>query len=311
VVYSYSACKNINVEGSQAYVDKIKPLLTNINGIAFGQTLYSFIEKNAKKTITIYSDGNLTVDGIGTALNDTRANLKALIEETQKLSDARHITFEKAIDIVAPGFEAKSSAGAYAKGEPIKSTGHPAPKLVRSIPKGVNKPTLYQTSTNAKGTGEGINTEISFNPDALDKLYAQCSKIPPYLEPPEVLFHELVHGLRVISGVVIADNVPEEWHMDNSEEFCAILATNIFRSSRRSNGLRYEHHFQDERDQCKGYASLPADLSDSGAYYVKFKPHIVKWFSTQRDFCIALAKVEANFNPMATAAKDLGVYLGD
>jgi hypothetical protein len=273
--------------------------------------LYNFIGANGKKTITIYSDGNDSVNGIVTSLNNTRANLRALIGGAQNFADAQHITFEQAADIVAPGFNARSLASAYAKGEPIKTSVLPTRELIRAIPNGVNKPTRYQKSTNAKGTGNGIDTEIRFNPDALDKLYAQCSKIPPYLGPPEVLFHELVHGLRVISGVVVADNVPEEWHMDDSEEFCAILATNIFRSSRRFNGLRFEHHFQDEKDPCKGYASLPADLSDSGAYYTKFKPHIVKWFSTQRDFCIALAKVEANFNPMAVAAKDLGMYLGD
>jgi hypothetical protein len=95
--------------------------------------------------------------------------------------------------------------------------------------------------------------------------------------------------------------------MYSFEEFCSILAANMYRSARGFKTLRYDHHVTAEAAPWLGTTPLPPELANSKRYYQEFKPEIVKWFNTQRGFCVALAGSRAPFNPMAVAAADLKI----
>ena len=50
--------------------------------------------------------------------------------------------------------------------------------------------------------------------------------------PGEMLFHELVHAMRAVHGVMLKTAVPENSGMRNFDEFCAVTAANVYRSER-------------------------------------------------------------------------------
>jgi hypothetical protein len=98
-----------------------------------------------------------------------------------------------------------------------------------------------------KGRGGGANAVMDFVPGAWAAAGVCRTKYHvagPNIWPDIVLFHELVHALRVLSG-------SEEWHeveVDGGpsmgwEEFVAILLTNIYMADRKEFvGLRAFNH---------------------------------------------------------------------
>jgi hypothetical protein len=157
------------------------------------------------------------------------------------------------------------------------------------------------------GVGGGIDVQLNYHPAAWRQMIKNTGGIPLALGPGEVLYHELVHALRSMAGVFLDDNVLERWDMDSFEEFCSIVAANMYRSARGFKTLRYDHGWQSNKAPWRGASELPQELADPAKYYERFKPQIVKWFNNQRDFCVALAESCAPFNPMAVAADDLGI----
>jgi hypothetical protein len=117
-------------------------------------------------------------------------------------------------------------------------------------------------------------------------------KIDPGDGPGEILLHEMVHALRMLSGVFSDPNFTANPHMDDVEEFYAITVQDVYRSERGFLQLRRDHW---------GHQALSASLSGSNAYYEEYKDPIDKWFETQKAFCLELASVRAKFNPFHAA----------
>jgi hypothetical protein len=106
----------------------------------------------------------------------------------------------------------------------------------------------------------------------------------------------MVHAMRMIHGKFLRTNVTEDAHMDDFEEFCAILAANMYRSERGFHLMRANH---------QGSQALSKDLSDPAHYAQFFNDEIEKWFESQRDFCLELASSPARFNPIKYVAYGL------
>ena len=123
----------------------------------------------------------------------------------------------------------------------------------------------------------------------------------------DVRFHHLIvprrsPGAVGRDGIVAALRGPPgvQRLLNDFEEFCSILAANIYRQERGFTSLRKDHW---------GHDRLEGDLLDSGAYYEKYRPSIDKWFSSQGGFCLELARSNVKFNPLREAAIARGLML--
>ena len=148
------------------------------------------------------------------------------------------------------------------------------------------------------GTGEGSTVTLKYHPATFRQYVANKHRMDPGVGPGEVLFHEMLHAMRMIHGKFLRTFVTEDAGMDDFEEFCAILAANIYRSERGFQQLRTNHH---------GFKPLGKNLSDSAGYYSYFSDEIDLWFSSQREFCLELAASRAKFNPLRLGAVALGL----
>jgi hypothetical protein len=86
------------------------------------------------------------------------------------------------------------------------------------------------------GTGEGANVTIHYHP--LTWLLSSFrTGLVGNLMPDDVLVHELVHALRMMSGMVLPINLNVLDHTrrwGNTEEFYGVLVANIYISERNS-----------------------------------------------------------------------------
>lgn len=148
------------------------------------------------------------------------------------------------------------------------------------------------------GTGTGTTVHLKYHPAIFRQLAKNRGFIAPGDGPGEVLFHEMVHAMRMIHGKFLRTTVTEDLHMDDFEEFCAILGANIYRSERGFKLMRTNH---------AGSEALPKELNDSQAYAIHFQDEIERWFNSQRDFCVELASSTAQFNPLKFVAAGMGL----
>jgi len=150
------------------------------------------------------------------------------------------------------------------------------------------------------GTGRGSDVVVEYHPATFRQLNVNMRRIQPGAGPGEVLYHELIHALRMSWGLFIRSSVVEHLHMDNFEEFCAIVAANIYRSERGFNQLRLDH---------RGLQPVASGLADPAVYYRRFQSSFEDWFRSQREFCLQLAASPAQFNPLRHAASSLGLTI--
>lgn len=117
---------------------------------------------------------------------------------------------------------------------------------------------VYTTKT--MGTGAGSNVVITINPG----VYSDYGKTSPaYLgRSDDVLAHELVHGLSQISGRNAATMGGPAGY-GNLEEFSAVVVANVYRSEKQGAAAFLRSGHDDSR--------LPASLSNSRAFYAKYK----------------------------------------
>jgi len=140
----------------------------------------------------------------------------------------------------------------------------------------------------APGTGHGSDSVVRFtSQDYLGTINE------PGGRPDEVLLHELVHSLRQQLGISICMFMYDDF--DTSEEFDAILVTNIYRSENGYRTLRANH---------VGHTPLLAPFDDDGKYYQKFRDPIDGFIAAMpAAFCNKLAAVPCRFNPIRRAMK--------
>jgi hypothetical protein len=95
----------------------------------------------------------------------------------------------------------------------------------------------YYWHSHKRGTGAGRDIEIAFSPGDWPSKGLYGSK------PDEVLFHELIHSLRMMSGV--SDPIPmPKIGFENEEEFFAVTCGNVYMSTKCKceTGLRDGDH---------------------------------------------------------------------
>ncbi len=131
------------------------------------------------------------------------------------------------------------------------------------------------------------NADVDFVPSSFGSA---CPGVGT--SPEEALFHELVHGMQTAQGVLDMSPIPKAPKMTDYSEFCAVTASNIFRSDLGRRGLRAGH---DGRDAA-------VTLTDPADYYSFFRGEIDRWFQIQPLFCRHLAHIpNIPFNPLRAA----------
>lgn len=148
------------------------------------------------------------------------------------------------------------------------------------------------------GTGRGSETYVDYHPATWRQREKNMGGIGVGAGPAEILFHEMTHAYRMQRGLSVDDPVPNYPQFDDVEEFYAILAANVYRSERGFTHLRTDHW---------GFKKQGAYLSYPAFFYDEFRDLINKWFADDRAFCLAMADVDAKFNPFQYAAVDLGL----
>lgn len=158
------------------------------------------------------------------------------------------------------------------------------------------------------GTGAGADARITFTPGLWAETDGYCrrsgSKLGgPGSSPDAVLFHELVHAYRHITGSRLeysrtVDGFPSQKY----EEFVAILVTNVYLSAANSTQLRsFNHDVIDVMADPKNYMNrngnrqMVEELCGS---------------SKIRPFLMELALVPCDFNPLAEVLYPRGDFAG-
>jgi hypothetical protein len=129
-----------------------------------------------------------------------------------------------------------------------------------------------------------------------------CSTGKPATLPHEILVHELVHALRRASGHLHKHMLRNKIQpFTNSEEFIAILVTNIFISDVTN------HHKTALRANHQGHAPLDPELADSFRFFSLGTTafNIIATFCEENGgFTRMLSTVPARFNPIAAYYKN-------
>jgi len=132
----------------------------------------------------------------------------------------------------------------------------------------------------------GVATASLFKPGAVDVFYSdyRCEES----EADGTLLHELVHAMRIISGVFRYSTMGGGY--ENSEEFYANTIEMIYRSERGLGVFDYAFHPIDQASVLKQprARALLTDLC-----------------RRQMSLCNALAQVKADFNPIRPIAEKL------
>lgn len=106
---------------------------------------------------------------------------------------------------------------------------------------GVDPKAKLMVPTGDVGVGGGSPVTIEYHPATYRELIKRKRRIDPGDGPGEVLFHEMVHAMRAMFAKYSDTTVVENLRMDDFEEFCAILAQNIYRQERGFTSLRRDH----------------------------------------------------------------------
>jgi len=142
------------------------------------------------------------------------------------------------------------------------------------------------------GTGKGSDVTIKFSPS----IYGQAGCYPEGTygsKSDEVLFHEMIHALRMMQGKYNTIPTGDRFYgYENEEEFLAIIVTNVYMSANGvdNDGLRGGHD---------GHYALQPPLNTSAGFLAD--PTNRKLMNIYRlawaDTFLAIARVDAAFNP--------------
>ena len=156
--------------------------------------------------------------------------------------------------------------------------------------------------------GKLVKGGVTFNPKAYENG-SHCARIKRGKNhkygslPDEILFHELIHALR--GGLLLNNATPVQGGLtrySNTEEFLAIVITNIYISDPKNNsssGLRAGH---------AGKLPLEKRFSRSLCFFAsspQILPLLLDFQAKQPRLATSLASVKANFNPLEAMATNL------
>jgi hypothetical protein len=150
------------------------------------------------------------------------------------------------------------------------------------------------------GTGGGSSVRLHFSPDL---PYSNDGVVGS--DPDEVMFHEMVHALRMLQGELQA--VPTgatDDDYDNVEEFLAVLVTNLYMSEKDPHGpLRASHN---------GFSALRAEESTSDGFLLNNMENLF-WIqrlypSEMRYFHTLAQNRKPKFNPIREYVNNQKTY---
>jgi hypothetical protein len=152
-----------------------------------------------------------------------------------------------------------------------------------------------------KGKGGGCDVVIAFDPRTFISPDSFRSALPTrqYLQD-DVLFHELVHGLRMMRGLLLNHNIlaaPGRVGFSSPEEFYAILLTDIYISEcgRGLEAIRVDH--APAFHSIEGSPEF-ADKSPQ-SYYAAYREAIEKLADQMDDFTRPIGDLRTiNWNPL-------------
>lgn len=159
-----------------------------------------------------------------------------------------------------------------------------------------NKPLL--------GTGEGANVTVHYHPMTW-LLNSFRTGLPGNLMPDDVLVHELMHALRMMSGKVLTMNLSTLDHTrrwGNTEEFYGILVANIYVSERNSTSPRGQP-LRGNVGPINQFSPLTGEEAKSKNFTQTYRPQIESLCDemiglTHGGGRKGLANVPAGFNPI-------------
>jgi hypothetical protein len=157
----------------------------------------------------------------------------------------------------------------------------------------------------ALGAGGGTDATVRFTPGVWAETTGQCrqpgSKFSgPGSNPDAVLFHELVHAYRIMTGTQLKTTLTVDGYANQPhEEFVAILLTNVFLSDQAKGGeLRsFEHAAYGVLADPKGFLGRKGNDAPVRSFC---KDLVVKPLLT------ALSLVECEFNPIRDVLRPRG-----
>lgn len=156
------------------------------------------------------------------------------------------------------------------------------------------------SNNNLIGDGTGSDTIVNFTPamwvsSDVAAAFGAANAAGPGVRKDEILLHEMVHGMRQMTGTSLCSATPDNPGLDTVEEFMAIVISNMYRSENNMPGLRADHW---------GFVPLSGDLSDSQAFIDKDKDkptsnykRLLQLKREHPDLCSNLKKVPSTFNP--------------
>jgi hypothetical protein len=162
------------------------------------------------------------------------------------------------------------------------------------------------------GTGGGSGVRLTFTPQDWERSTSAAS----LRARDETLLHELVHACRQIRGLENSGPISAPFEVlrrgdgtvvqlmtgatakptihsqiyNDSEEFIAILITNIYRSENGRQGLR--------RDHLGGNSQLVYPLTNARNFLTVWRPQIARLCAQMKVVCDTIAQVPCHFNPI-------------
>jgi hypothetical protein len=141
------------------------------------------------------------------------------------------------------------------------------------------------------GLGNGTGAWIEVSPEVWTGVRGKGG---PGLEPDEVVYHEMVHAFRMMTGTIY--RMPVNQGYENEEEFLAIVLTNIYMSEKKAPALRARH-------QPPNTALFEPDKFLDNSQNVNLPPiYLIERFRLNNPMLYAkfaaITKTSAAFNPV-------------
>jgi hypothetical protein len=159
----------------------------------------------------------------------------------------------------------------------------------------------------ASGAGGGTDVIIWYEPEAWSHPPVKASIDPAnHFHADDVLFHELVHALRMMLGLMDMTRI-NVW--DNIEDLFAIMLTNIYNSSNnRNSDLRGDHSLP---FRVLGNSPMyPTKQIDEGLFYTLYSTDIDRLCLSLLDLCSGISRVSCRWNPLRFRANSAN-FQGD
>lgn len=175
-------------------------------------------------------------------------------------------------------------------------------------------PSVEQRGEPVRGTGAGISPMVLFDPRTFSPHLSATSGFAA----DEVLFHELNHSKRQVQAR--NRRLPIGANYDNTEEFAAIVVTNIYSSEGGATWLRGSHRMSrpglitapgtfldhDASQIFGGMGVTPQQPTQGQRFAQQFRRELNELARNDAQFCRRLAGVRAHFNPIREHFLNIG-----